>query len=68
MSWLYSQLQDFAFGIALISGGVIAVGLLRQAIEDPREFFRKLSGQIALACGLLAILWLVVVGEHRGWW
>jgi len=21
-----------------------------------------------LACGLLAILWLVVVGRHRAWW
>jgi hypothetical protein len=68
MTWLYSQFQDFAFGLALVCGVMVAVGLVRWAVEDPRGFAHKLFGQLAWASALLAILWAVVVGEHRGWW
>jgi hypothetical protein len=68
MTWLWSQFQDFAFGIALIGGGAIAIGLVRQAATDPRDFAYKWLGQLAWASAILAILWAVVVGEHRGWW
>jgi hypothetical protein len=68
MSWLSSQFQDFASGLAVITGCLIVLGLIRWAVTDPRGFAHKLMGQLALASALLAALWLVVVGEHRGWW
>lgn len=68
MAYLRELLGNIALVMAIICGPYVLFGLVRWAVRDPRGFARKLSGELALAFGGLAILWLAVMGELRGWW
>ena len=41
MNWLWSQFQDFALGVAVISFGFGAIGLGRMLYEDPPRLKRE---------------------------
>lgn len=67
MNWLWSQWQDFAFGCAILFAGYVAIGLARWAWTAPRAFAAKLCGELALLCGILAVLWAAHLGEKHQW-
>ena len=56
-SWLWSQFQDFALGIALISGATALIGLGGMLLTEPRQTAAKLCGSLAWFFTLLAVLW-----------
>jgi hypothetical protein len=57
MAWLHEQFDDFALGVALIYGGTMFLGLVRQTWQDPRTMGARLCGVTAWFFALLAILW-----------
>lgn len=68
MTYLSGLFGQAALALAVVYGVYLCFGLIRSAVADPRGFAYKLSGELALAFGCLAVLWLAVMGELRGWW
>jgi hypothetical protein len=68
LSSLWDFIKQVGLIFAVLSGGYFAILLVRYAIADPRGFARKLCGELALFFAGVALLWLAVMGELRGWW
>jgi hypothetical protein len=68
VTYLWELFCQAALALAIGTGVYVCFGLIRWAVADPRGFAYRLCGHLALAFGGLAILWLAVMGELRGWW
>ena len=71
MAWLWRQYQNVSLAIAVICAGFLFLSLIRQAWLTwlpPRSSAARLSGELALVCGFLAVVWVAVVGELHDWW
>ena len=66
MSWLWSQFQVFALGVAFIFWGAVCIGAVRWAYVDPRGFGAKACGSLAWFFFLLAVLWLAHLSDKYG--
>ena len=67
MTWLWSQWQDFALGLAAMFWAGVGWRVIRAYWENWRQQLAITCGLLAGLSAILAVSWAAHLGEKYGW-